>query len=199
MCSTNRYVVPCFNSIPEPLRQLTKENIRTLRPFDLDRGVYERQSHGYRVKTAMIALRTCNIPIAQKIQSIVNDSDSLKCLHAYQYLMNSEDSSYSRFVSLREELLENSTLLNPFDFEKTKGIECALWPNLYPYTDWCESMICGKTTRQSAKISFYSKVYSEIPDYALHFDLLQFHYDRCMYKVVSGAINTSRLLNCSPA
>ena len=27
---------------------------------------------------------------------------------------------------------------------------------------------------------------------------MELHYDRCMYKVVSGAINTSRLLNCSP-
>ena len=80
-----------------------------------------------------------------------------------------------------------------------KGIECALWPNLYPYTDWCESMISGAMIRQSDKTTFYAKVYSEIPDYVLHFDLLQFHFDCCMYQVVSGAINTSRLLNCSPA
>ena len=198
VCCSNFYVVPGFNSIPEPLRQLTKENVQTLRPFDLDCGVYGCESHGYQVKTGMIALRAYNIPIKQKIESIVNDSDRQKCLHAYQYLMNSEDFCYSRFVLLREQLLQNSTLLNPFDKDKMKGIEYALWPNLSPYTDWCESMISG-TTRQSAKITFYTKVYSKIPDYALHFDLLQFHYDRCMYKVVSGAINTGRLLNCSPA
>ena len=147
VCSSNCYVVPGFNSIPEALRQLTKENIRALRPFDLDCGVYERESHGYCVKTVMIALKACNIPIEQKIESIVNDSDCQKCLHAYQYLMNSEDFCYSHFVLLREQLLQNSTLLNPFDLDKMKGIEYPLWPNLSPYTDWCESMISGATTR----------------------------------------------------
>ena len=126
-------------------------------PFDLDCGVYERESHGYRVKTGMIALRACNILIEQKIESIVDDSDCQKCLHAYLYLMNSEDSCYSCFVLLLEQLLQNSTLLNPFDLDKMKGIECALWPNLYPYTDWCESMICGTTTRQSAQNLFLCK------------------------------------------
>ena len=156
----------------------------------MDCSVNERESHGYHVKTGMTALRACNIPMDQKIESIVNASDCQKCLHPYQYLLNSEDSCYSHFVLLCEQLLRNSTLLSPFDLDKMKGIECALWPNLNPYTDWCESMISGATMRQSTKISFYAKVYSEIPDYALQFDLLQLHYDRCMYQVISGAINT---------
>ena len=128
-----------------------------LHPFDLDCSVYEHESQGYRVKTGMIALRACNIPIEQKIESIVNASDHQKCLHVYQYLVNSEDFSYSHFVLLREQQLQNSTLLNLFDLDKMKGIECALWPNLYPYTDWCESMICGTTTRQSAQNLFLCK------------------------------------------
>ena len=48
-------------------------------------------------------------------------------------------------------------------------------------------------------MSFILKVFSEIAHYALHFDLLQFQYDRCIYKTVSGAINSARFLNCSPA
>ena len=191
--------MPCFNSIPEPLRQLTKENIWALCPFDLDCSVYERGLHGFLVKTGTITWKPCNIPIKQKIESILNDSDHQKSLHEYEYLMNSEDSCYSRFVLIREQLLRNSTLLNPFDLDKMKGIECALWPNLYLYTDWCESMISGATTKQSAKISFYAKVCCEFPGYALHFHLLQFHHDRCIYKVISGAINTGQLLNCSHA
>ena len=74
-----------------------------------------------------------------------------------------------------------------------------LWPNIYPYTTWCESAISGKETRLSCKKSFSTKVFSEITDYALHYDLLQWQYDRAIYKVVSGAINTARFANCSPA
>ena len=88
MCCSSRYVVPHFNSIPEPLRELTKENVQTLHHFDLDCGVYGCESHGYWAKTGMIPLRACNIPIEQEIESIVNASDCQKCLHAYQYLMN---------------------------------------------------------------------------------------------------------------
>ena len=47
--------------------------------------------------------------------------------------------------------------------------------------------------------SLYSKLFLEIADYGLHFDLLQWQYDRALYKVVSGAINTARFSNCSPA
>ena len=70
------------------------------------------------------------------------------------------------------------------------GLECALWPNLYPRTNWCESAISGSDSRLSSKMSFINKVFLEIADYALHFDLLQFQYDRCIYKTVSGAINS---------
>ncbi len=48
-------------------------------------------------------------------------------------------------------------------------------------------------------MSFTTKLTSEILDYALHFELVQFQYDRWLYKVVSGAINTARRLKCSPA
>ena len=51
----------------------------------------------------------------------------------------------------------------------------------------------------NCKKSFSTKVFSEITDYALHYDLLQWQYDRGFYKVVSGAINTARFANCSPA
>lgn len=89
--------------------------------------------------------------------------------------------------------------MNLFNFKDTEGIECALWPNLYPYTAWCESIISDSGSRRSRKVSFITKLMSEIIDYGLHYDLLQFQYDRWLYKTVSGAINTARYLKCSPA
>ena len=63
----------------------------------------------------------------------------------------------------------------------------------------CESVLSGKESRLTGKISFHTKLFSEIIDYALLFDLLQFQYDRAMYEVISGAINSARFTNCSPA
>ena len=48
-------------------------------------------------------------------------------------------------------------------------------------------------------MSFNAKLLSEVVDYALHFELLQFQYDWWLYTTVSGAINTACYLKCSPA
>jgi hypothetical protein len=137
--------------------------------------------------------------VLDKIAALEDESDRDKCFGAYSFLMTSTRSKYAFFVNLQEQLIANGGYLSTFDLEKTIGIECTLWPNLYPYTDWCESNISGKHSRHSVKVSFMTKVTSEILDYSLHFDLMQFHYDRWLYKVISGAINTARFSNCSPA
>ena len=66
-------------------------------------------------------------------------------------------------------------------------------------SSWCESSLCGKQARHSSKIAFCTKPFLEVLDYGLNFELLQWQYDRALYKVVSGAINTARFSNCSPA
>lgn len=48
-------------------------------------------------------------------------------------------------------------------------------------------------------MSFLVKLLSGIVDYGLLFDLLHFHYDRWLYKTITGAINTAKQLHCSPA
>ena len=43
------------------------------------------------------------------------------------------------------------------------------------------------------------KLTSEIVDYGISFELLQFHYDCWLFSTVTGAINSGRFLHCSPA
>ena len=83
--------------------------------------------------------------------------------------------------------------------EDTVGIECALWPSLYPYRSWCDTVVAGSQTRASQKMSFITKVLSCIPCYSLEFELLHFHYDKWIFKTVTGAITTARRFKCSPA
>lgn len=147
----------------------------------------------------MIGLNVSQLSVAQKISSLTRESDRKKFQTAYSYLMNSETSAYCHFINLRDKLVAGDLSFNAFDMDKTQGIECALWPNLYLFTEWCESMLCGKASQLSVKVAFMAKVMSELLDYSQHFDLLQLHYDRWMYKVVSAAINTARISNCSPA
>ena len=174
-CLSSRYHVPRFNEIPPALLNLSAECISALRPFDLDCGTYKRQKHGYRVKTGMIQLHVSPKSVTRKIRDLVDVNDRWKCRIAYDYLINSNASSYSHFIELRQEILKDHAHINCFDFSATIGIECALCPNIYPFTAWCESAISGKETRLSSQKSFCTKVFSEITDYALQYDLLHAH------------------------
>ena len=69
---------------------------------------------------------------------------------------------------------------------------------MYPYMDWCEMTLKGNESRLSSKIAFL-KGFCNILDYALTYDLLQFHYDMSIFKTVTGAISSARRMKCSPA
>ena len=62
---------------------------------------------------------------------------------------------------------------------------------MYPFTSWCDTINDGCSDRRSCKISFLTKCSSFIVDYSLNFDLLSFHFDRWLYKTITGAIHTS--------
>ena len=160
---------------------------------------YERATHGYQVKCCPIKLRTSQKSVQAKIDALTDVIQKECCQNAYNYQMTSSQSAYCRFIELRETCIADNTAVNLFNFKQTEGIECALWPNLYPYTAWCESAISDAGSRLSTKVSFNAKLLSEILDYGLNFELLQFQYDRWLYKTVSGAINTAHYLKCSPA
>ena len=85
---------------------------------------------------------------------------------------------------------------NVFNMTRTEVIECALCPNLYPYQNLGQSIL-STTTDLVIKSPFRIKCALIILDYALHYDLLQFHYVCSLYKVVSRAINKP-LLNFLP-
>ena len=135
----------------------------------------------------------------ESIQAI-NDAESRsRCLRAYEFLMAHEQSAYAKFVNLRQTSIADSKKFNVYDFTQNVGVECALWPNLYPDLSFCETFLNGQQNRTSTKIAFMTKVFSEIADYGTSFELLQFPYDIWLFKTVSGAITTARKRSCSPA
>ena len=79
-----------------------------------------------------------------------------------------------------------------FTAHEFQGVECALWPSLYHSTVLCESLIAGQSNRKSRKASFLHKVLSPVVDFSLDYELLQYLYDRWLFKTITGAINSSR-------
>ena len=156
-----RYVVPLYKDIPSCLLSLTVDDINTLRPFYFHFEQYERKSHGYQVKCCPIKLRTSEQSVEEKIHSLNDATQKERCQNAYDYLVTANDSSYSHFLRLREKIIAEGTSLNLFHFSDTRGMECALWPNLYPFSTWCESNISDSGSRLSMKVSFDTKLLSE--------------------------------------
>ena len=86
-----------------------------------------------------------------------------------------------------------------FSHESFHGVEAALWPHLYHDNSLCESFLEGQESRKSGKVSFMTKIASPIWDYATNYDLLHYHYDRWLFKTITGAINSAKQAQCSPA
>lgn len=107
--------------------------------------------------------------VEEKIACIDDEDKKRCCLRAYNHLMKTKESSYSKFVAQREAALPSSRGINLYHYQDGDAIECALWPNLYPYTSWCESVVKGQTTRESSKVAFMKKLLSEVIDYNLSY------------------------------
>ena len=188
-----------YEKIPDELKDLIHADLYILRPFDIHTGAYVVKPNGYRQKTSLFQTKPCVVSIEDKIRGLPRGTQKERCKRAFKYLMSSPLSSYSHFKHVRDQLSIEGKRLNMYDMERTKHIECALWPNLYPFMSWCESGLDGKDTRLSGKRSFWLKICSEIIDYSTEFELLQYQFDRWMFKVVSGAISTAQISHCSAA
>lgn len=198
-CSSGWYVIPDDEDIPLLLLDLTEEQVRALRPLEIHYGSYQRRQYGYRIRTDPFRVTWSEKSVLQKIHEIANPTDRGKASLAYRLLMTRRESSYSKFVNMRD-----SNVRDPWPYEiysnpVFQGIECALWPALYHKTELCESIISGHVSRQSGKVAFQKKVFAPVIDYAISYQMLHYQYDRWLFKTITGAINTARQSHCSPA
>ena len=58
--------------------------------------------------------------------------------------------------------------------------------------------IDGRESRLSSKISYMTKLMSEIADYGLIHELLHFHCDLWLWQTVGGAIPQGTKMKCTP-
>ena len=190
-CTTSQYVIPQPHHIPEPLTSLSWQDNAVLSPFILDCGPYEHKQHGYRCKTGLSKVLCNPRSVVDRINDLSDNVQQEKCHAAYSFLMTCPDSSYKHYIDIAEELRSSHSQPSVFDVFQWVGIECSLWPVLYPYTSWCESAVLGTSKNRSSKAAFVSKCFSPVADYALHFNLMQFMFDRWLYKTIPVAIHSS--------
>ena len=173
-CNSNNYVHPSLKDIPVQLQALEHKHILALRPFDIYCGKYNKLQYSYRKKSAVVKFICSKLSVIEKINNLDNDFDKQLYLTAYTYLMSTPDSSYSHYIHLRNSIICSGKQPSIFDIFNWEGVECALWPNFYPFTSLCESIHDGSSNRKSSKVSFLTRYVSTIADYSLNFELLHF-------------------------
>ena len=136
-----------------------------------------KKPNRYKQKNNLFCLTWSTKSVREKINDLTCLDSRNRCIKAYEFLMKNELSSYKSYVELREITINNSKRFNMYDFSKNVGIECALWPNLYPTLHFCETALSGRDNRASTKVGFMIKTLSQISDYGTNYELLQFHYD----------------------
>lgn len=198
-CTRSCYTIPQPKEVPAALRGLNAEEIRALRPLQVFCGPYERRQHGYRVRTGAFDVRWHQTSVEERIRAIEDPASRQRTHEAYKWLITSKTCPYKRFLQMRRDGVRDPWLFEIFTHEAFKGVEAALWPHLYHHRDLCESYLQGQRSRASSKVSFVNKMRSAVLDYSLEYELLHYHYDRWLFKTVTGAINTAAKSGCSPA
>ena len=197
-CGGGVYSVPQVDDVPLPLRDLSSDNIRVLRPFDIHCGDYKCVVHRYRQRTGTFRVTWSALTVKEKIQAIEHQPRRLRLQRKFDFLMAKHNSSYRKFVVLQPRGVAQPYTYQIFTAPEFQGVECALWPTLYHKTAFCESLVRGQSNRQSGKVSFLHKVLSPVLDFTLDYEILQYQYDRWLFKTITGDINSSRASGCSP-
>ena len=141
-CGGGVYSVPQVEDIPLPLRNLSRDDIHVLCPFDIHCRDYKHVLHGYHQRTGTFRVTWSALTMEEKIQAIEDQP-------MFDFLMAKHDSSYRKFVVLQSRGVAQPYTYQIFTALEFEGVECALWPTLYHKTAFCESLVRGQSNRQS--------------------------------------------------
>ena len=197
-CGGGVYRVPPVDDVPLLLRNLTRDDILVLRPFDIHCGDYKCVVHGYCQRTGTFRISWSALLLSEKIQAIEDLPRRRRLPETFDFLMAKADSSYRKFVVMQSRGVAQRFPYQIVSAPEFQGIQCALWLSLYHTNAFCESLIEGQSNRCSRKASFLHKVLSPVVDFSLDYEMLHYQYDRWLFKTITRAIKSLRALGCSP-
>ena len=186
-------------TFPFPLLNLTKADQELLAILSKDCGSYRRAKHGYRIKTCGFNSECKPTTVEERIQLIPDQRRNSVVASAYSFLLSYPNSHYQHFITM-----QNSNQFKPkmkfYNLFRIPYIETALWPVLFYSDDLCSSSeSVDNPSKLIKKRKFLWKCLSPISDYASDFSILQYHFDRWIYEIVSGTIDSGKKFGVCPA
>ena len=155
------YPTVAFHDIPEELRRLSDNALWALRPLEPDVGPLAWATHGFRVHTDMIRFWWRARSVIEQLAMLEDEEEKVAAKRAYEYLMAQNDSSYRKFVDMQKKFLRkygahlesewDRKLQLPRTALEEEGLECAIWPHLYPRTNMCETYIRKQDVRRKER------------------------------------------------
>ena len=196
-CGNHIYSVPQVEDVPLLLRNLTITDIRVLRPFDIHCGEYKHVIHGYRQRTGPFRVTWSALTVQDKIQGIEDAGRrrTLQKILIFSWLKKILLTPNSYLCNVEERRSLSFTKFSQRHNTKVWNVRSG---HLFIIHQSFVKLVSGETSRKSGNISFLHKVLSPVLDYSVDFELLQFQYDRWLFKTITGAINSSRDSGCSP-
>jgi hypothetical protein len=203
----NKVRPPSLDSHPLCLRNLLPKQWIALRPIMLSQGEPKKHAQGYRRRDKLSACSWSVETVEEKILKLDLELQG-PTKEAYEWLLANGSSSYGAWIAKHHSFLtskkpeESFRLL--FDTVLEPYIEGALWPHLYPTKELCESKILApedweplrkkgrkkiaNASHESMKAQYVAKLTCDLAAYASHYDLLQFQFDRHIFRTVLGSM-----------
>ena len=153
---------------------------------------------GYRVHEEPFKIKWAQKEVEVKLRNFQDRLLRPRTKAGFDYLMNKSNCSYRKFIEMHRSHVREPWIFELFSHPAFHEVETALWPHLYHKNTLCESFLEGEESRNSGKVSFMRKITSAVADYATHYDLLHYHYDRWLLKTITGAINSAKKAQCLP-
>ena len=191
--------LPLPSTFPPQLHNLTTDDQELLSILSKDPWKYFHAKHDYRVKTSGFSTETKSSTVMQRIEQVSCHERKRRFNSAYSFFLQCPTSHCKCFIEMQD-----SCYFFPktqfYDLFRIPYIETALWPILYFSDHLCKSSDSSHNpSKESRKRKFLWKCLSPIVDYSIDFSLLQFQFERWIYKIVSGTIDSARKYKVSPA
>ncbi len=187
---------------PDFLQLLDREQQLSLRVIVLHQGCPKRHPHGYLRKDKLTAVSWQPQTVLANIQQLPGEKRHL-AHQGYCWLLSQATSAYGAWIAAHSRHLVVSgrhslpptALLEPY-------LETAVFPHLYPSMQHCEKQAGPEwlpfshrpsvkaSLHESEKADFVRKLLSDIIDYDVSYELLQFQFDRYVlhHTIVTHAV-----------
>jgi hypothetical protein len=202
----NKVCPPSPDEFPDCLRNLRASQWVALRPITLSQGEPKRHRQGYRRRDKLSVCSWSDKTVEHQI-SALDSALQDGATNAYEWLLSNGHSPYGAWIRKHQNFLESNNADDscrlPFDTILEPYIEGALWPHLYPTKQICESSIAAtadwepfqrkgrkkvsNSSHESMKAHYIAKLTCNVADYAGQYDLLQFQFDRHIFRTIIGS------------